>query len=66
MPDAVDVQIRCFEFTEMITLPLTPLAVTLRKSGLADQCDALTVPKGHDEIHPLLTSVGTVNADLKL
>ena len=44
----------------MITLSLAPLAVTLRESGLADQGDALTVPKGHEEIHPLLASVGTV------
>ena len=46
----------------MIPLPLAPLAVALRKSSLADQGDALTVPEGHDEIHPLLASVGTVRA----
>ena len=60
MPDAVDVQIRRFGVAEMITLPLAPLAVTLRESSLADQGDALTVPEGHDEIHSLLASVGTI------
>ena len=60
MSDAVDVHIRRFEVAEMITLSLAPLAVTLRKSSLADQGDALTVPEGHEEIHSLLASVDTI------
>ena len=57
---AVHVQLRRFPLAEMVALSLAPFAVAFSKSHLTGQIDALTVPKGHDKIHPLLAAIGTV------
>ena len=64
MAHAVHIQFRRFPQAETIPLALAPLAVALGEGGLAGQVDALTVPKGHNKINPLLAAISTIRASI--
>ena len=46
----------------MVTFAFAPLLVTLGECLLADAADAVTVPEGHDKVHPFLVAVRTLRA----
>ena len=46
----------------MVALALAPFLVTLGECLFADAADAVTVPEGHDKIHPFLVAVRTLRA----
>ena len=66
MAHAVHIQFRRFPFVEMVAFPLAPLAVALCESRLADQTNALAMPKCYDEINPLLVAISAFRAGKQL
>ena len=51
-----NVQVFRFLLAEMVSLPLTPFPVAIHKGFLAHIGNAVRVPEGIEEIHPLLMS----------
>ena len=46
----------------MVALAFAPFLVAIGECLLADTADAVTVPEGHDKVHPFLVAVGALRA----
>jgi hypothetical protein len=57
MTKSRNIHVKDFCFAEIVSLALTPFPITLSKSTLTDAGNAIGVPKGSKEIHPLLVTV---------